>query len=113
LIIPIVFDAFDAPDSWHTSLYLKALIQGFHIIGIHDYFNVLVIYVYYLILQLYFSELSASIAPSSAPPYNNSLLLRGLLVLYAQLFSQSKLESSTMEALSNTSPMLHVALCLK
>jgi hypothetical protein len=30
-----------------------------------------------LILKLCFSELSALIAPLSAPPYNDSLLLRG------------------------------------
>ena len=63
--------------------------------------------------QLYFNELSASIALSDVPPYSDSLLLRESLILYALLSSQSKLESSTVEALPNTSPILHVALHLK
>jgi hypothetical protein len=36
---------------------------------------------------LYFSELSALITPLSAPPYNDSLLLRGLPALYTRLSS--------------------------
>ena len=73
----------------------------------------LVTYIYPLILKLYFSELSASIGLSNAPPYSDSLLLRESLILYTQLSSQSKLEFFIMEALLNTSPMLHVALRLK
>jgi hypothetical protein len=42
----------------------------------------LVTYIYPLILGLYFSELSALIAPLDAPPYNNSPLLRELPALY-------------------------------
>jgi hypothetical protein len=47
----------------------------------------LVTCIYPLILKLYFSELSALIAPLAAPPYNDSLLLRELPALYARLSS--------------------------
>jgi hypothetical protein len=42
----------------------------------------LVTYIYPLILKLYFSELSALISLSNAPPYSDSLLPRESLVLY-------------------------------
>ena len=73
----------------------------------------LVIFIYPLILKLCFSELSASIALSGAPPYNDSPLSRELPALYTRLSSQSKLESSTIEALSNTLPMLLITPHLK
>jgi hypothetical protein len=66
----------------------------------------LVIYIYPLILKLCFSELSVLIAPSGAPPYNNSPHPRELPALYTRLSSQSKLESSTIEALPSTLPIL-------
>jgi hypothetical protein len=66
----------------------------------------LVTCIYPLILKLYFSELSALIAPLAAPPCNDSLLLRELPALYARLSSQSRPKSSTVEALPSTSPML-------
>ena len=128
MIIQIVFDAFDAPDSWHASLYLKALIQGVFAIDIHDYFSVFshihisldfeailkhCFHPFPASFQIHFNELSASIPLSNAPPYSDSLLLRGSLVLYAQLSSQSKLESSIAEALPNTSPMPLVTPRLK
>jgi len=65
------------------------------------------------LFQLHFNELSASIPLLNAPPYSDSLFLRGSLVLYIQLFSQSKLESFITEALLNTLSMPLVILRLK